>query len=175
VHGSDIIVVNDRIDPPPDADGLITSTKGLFLGIKSADCAPLFLIDEKAPVIGLIHCGWRSIVAGIIENAISIMTNDCKADIKRIKAFVGPTILVDDYEIGSEIVRHFYQSSILHKDAKIFLDIPKEITTRLHRTGVELSNINSFPVSTYCDNALSSYRREGKGVRGMLSVLRLAE
>ena len=43
----------------PRADGLVSNTPGVVLGILTADCAPVLLADGDNRVIGAFHAGWR--------------------------------------------------------------------------------------------------------------------
>jgi len=61
------------LDSRPQADSMISQTKGLLLGILTADCAPILFMDETAAIVGAVHAGWRGAVSGIIENTISAM------------------------------------------------------------------------------------------------------
>ena len=71
VHGIKVEIVNNS--SPNfilEADGLITRDKNIFLSATMADCIPVYLYESEKKIIGVIHCGWRGIVSGIIGNAI---------------------------------------------------------------------------------------------------------
>ena len=52
-------------------DGLITHMNtNIILKIQTADCIPIFIIDEVSKLIGLIHSGWKGTKKGIIVRAI---------------------------------------------------------------------------------------------------------
>ena len=46
--------------PRLEGDGMVTATRGLALGILTADCAPVLLADPQAQVIGAAHAGWKA-------------------------------------------------------------------------------------------------------------------
>ena len=46
------------------ADALVTKTRGLVVGILTADCGPLLFADPEASVVGAAHAGWRGAFAG---------------------------------------------------------------------------------------------------------------
>ena len=54
IHSSHISVV-DSGGIFPATDGLITSKRGIMLGIKCADCIPLLLFDPVRMIAGAIH------------------------------------------------------------------------------------------------------------------------
>ena len=59
VHSDIVHIVSTVPARKLRGDGLITSLPGVFLTIKTADCLPVFMVDEKQRVVGAVHCGWR--------------------------------------------------------------------------------------------------------------------
>lgn len=55
-HSSTVVVLNrpKRVDEIIEADGIITQTPGLILGVKSADCVPILMVDEDAKIIAAV-------------------------------------------------------------------------------------------------------------------------
>jgi YfiH family protein len=90
----------------PRADALVTSMRGLALGVLTADCAPVLFADPRAGVVGAAHAGWRGALAGILEAAIAAMEG-LGADRARIQAAVGPCIGQAAYEVGPEFEAQF--------------------------------------------------------------------
>ncbi|MDZ4136255.1 MAG: polyphenol oxidase family protein, partial [Paracoccaceae bacterium] len=103
VHSAEVVTLTGPQATPPRADGMVTATSGLALGILTADCQPVLLADATAGVIGAAHAGWRGVVAGVLEATIDAMTA-LGAERARIRAVIGPTISPADYEIGPEFV-----------------------------------------------------------------------
>ena len=54
-------------------DGLVTGTPGLLVGIQTADCLPLILVDPKRRAVGVFHAGWRGTVKRIAEKGVGEM------------------------------------------------------------------------------------------------------
>src|SRR2546422_3112877 len=54
---------------PREADGLISATAGQLVGVVTADCMPVLLIDRQRRVAAAVHAGWRGTAAGGIEAA----------------------------------------------------------------------------------------------------------
>ena len=50
------------------ADGLITNKKKLALVVKTADCMPVIITDEKK--IGIVHIGWKGLENKIFHKTI---------------------------------------------------------------------------------------------------------
>lgn len=87
----------------PDTDAVITSTPGLCVAVKTADCIPVLLYDEAQKLVAAIHAGWRGTVGGIVEHTIRKMQSR-GAD---IHAVIGPGISLDAFEVGDEVYAAF--------------------------------------------------------------------
>ncbi len=73
VHGNKTIKVNSPTSRTEQADGLVTDKKNLTLSIRMADCQPLIAYDPESNIVGLVHVGWRGLVAGAIPEFFKIM------------------------------------------------------------------------------------------------------
>jgi YfiH family protein len=108
VHGTTALVA-DRPWPAggrPQADALVTATRGLALGVLTADCAPILLAEPQAGVVAAVHAGWRGALAGVIEACLDAMGR-LGAERRRICAAVGPCIGRAAYEVGPEFEAEF--------------------------------------------------------------------
>jgi YfiH family protein len=66
VHGDHMLfeppakaLLQARIPPSVEGDGLAASRPGLGLLIKTADCQPLFFAHESGRAVAALHVGWR--------------------------------------------------------------------------------------------------------------------
>lgn len=98
------------MDESPKADALVTRTPGLILGLNTADCAPVLLVDPVAKVIGAAHAGWKGALGGVCESVIDAMTA-LGAQRPRIKAAIGPCISQPCYEVGPDFRAGFPDSA----------------------------------------------------------------
>ena len=167
VHGAKIISVNGKVESfrNIEADGLVTNQRGIALGVLTADCAPIILVDVGAGVIGSIHAGWRGALAGVIEAGLKSMVG-LGAHIESINASIGPCIGPSSYEVGSEFARRFVKQSrksqIFFKSAfrsgHYFFDLSGYAEMRLAACG--LREIDRCPEDTYLDaDRFFSFRR----------------
>ena len=90
-------------------DALVTSLKGVAIGVNTADCVPIVLTDALAGVIAVVHAGWRGTVGRIAE---AVVVEMCRqgAHAHRIQAAMGPSICQDCFEVGDEVVEAFRQA-----------------------------------------------------------------
>jgi len=88
----------------PELDGIVTTTRGLALGVLTADCAPVLFADVEAGVIGVAHAGWKGAIGGVLEATVAKMR---EAGARKITACVGPLIQQASYEVGPEFRDRF--------------------------------------------------------------------
>src|SRR5712671_4960675 len=73
VHSDIIHVVRSRKPEKLVGDGVVTDLPRLALGILTADCFPVLLVDTKKKAVGAFHAGWRGTVKRIVEKGVGIM------------------------------------------------------------------------------------------------------
>ena len=88
-------------------DGLITDRAGLLLGIRVADCVPVFLVDRKKRAVAAVHAGWRGALSRVVEKAAGEMWRMFNSRPESLLAAVGPSIRKCCYEVGQEVVDAF--------------------------------------------------------------------
>ena len=90
----------------PPGDAMVTKSRGIALGILTADCVPVLFADAPAGVIGAAHAGWKGALGGVIEATIAAM-EALGARRERISAAIGPCISQANYEVGPEFHARF--------------------------------------------------------------------
>jgi YfiH family protein len=91
-------------DAVPDTDILVTTAPGVTLVILVADCVPLALVDPAARVLAAVHAGWRGTAGGAVGGALRAMEEQ-GARRERVRAFLGPAVAPDRYQVGTEVWR----------------------------------------------------------------------
>jgi YfiH family protein len=81
---------------------MVTARPGIALGIVTADCAPVLLVDVEAGIVGAAHAGWRGAVAGVLDATVDAMAS-LGARPERISAVIGPCIAQSSYEVGADV------------------------------------------------------------------------
>ncbi|MDP2982133.1 MAG: peptidoglycan editing factor PgeF [Candidatus Latescibacter sp.] len=157
-------------------DGLVTDTPGLLLGVKVADCAPVLLLDPFSRAAGVIHCGWRSLVSGILENTLSLMKLEWNTDPAEVIFTLGPSAGPCCYQVGEEVAARMAPSSIKNRNGKLYADLHEEIIHRLIYNGARRTNVESIPDCTICNNSLYfSHRRDGVNSGRMMGYIMLKD
>jgi YfiH family protein len=100
-----------RVSKPPEeqlaGDGLLTEIPGMLLGIQTADCLPIILVNVKKKAVGIFHAGWRGTVKRIVEKGVGEMGRYFGTLPGDFNALIGPGIHGCCYEVGTEVRDQF--------------------------------------------------------------------
>ncbi len=147
----------------PCADAATTRAAGVVLAVLSADCLPVLLAADDGSVVAAAHAGWRGLVAGVIESAVSAMA----VAPARLCAWLGPAIGPDDFEVGDEVRAAFVETDPAAAEAfrpgrpgHWYCDLYALARQRLQRLGI--AHVAGGGLSTFSDSRrFHSYRRDG--------------
>jgi YfiH family protein len=161
IHSRTVLAVDSGNPPSVEADGMVTHDRNITLSVTVADCLPVFLLDSKSGVFGIIHSGWKG--TGIAANALVLMREQYGTNPSDIAAVLGPCIASCCYSVDEQrasiFEKDFGAESVRKTDGGYFLDIKKANISLLKNTGVK--NIAVCSECTFCDERLGSFRREG--------------
>ncbi|PIV53130.1 MAG: hypothetical protein COS17_05360 [Elusimicrobia bacterium CG02_land_8_20_14_3_00_37_13] len=143
VHGNRVHIVRteDRGKKNPGVDGLIAESEGFALGIFTADCVPLFVVDKSTKKIGLIHSGWKSLQKGIIENFMEMFG----AKPENIVVVIAPHICDKCYRVGEPFREYFPDN---YRDGN--MNLQNEIMRRLIAQKIIERNIDTIDLNRFC-------------------------
>src|SRR5437868_7639661 len=101
-------------------DGLVTELRGIVLGVLTADCFPVLLVDAKKKAVGAFHAGWRGTVRRIVEKGVGIMRLEFGSRPEDIHGAIGPGIQQCSFEVGEEVEEAFhtqfeYAAELFHR------------------------------------------------------------
>lgn len=170
VHGAEVALVGPTFERPATrADALVTSTAGLVLSVRTADCGAVALASPEG-VIAAVHVGWRGLLAGVVDRAVGAMREQGAIT---IEAALGPCIHADCYEFGPEplalLVERFGPGAQASTGTGTpALDLPAVIESALDESGVVL--VSPSTTCTACSSRHWSHRAAGDGERQALAV-----
>ena len=164
-HSSKVIRVNkNNLNKRTNADGMITSLDDVALGILTADCAPIFIYDNKKKFICCLHSGWKGTLNNISKNAIKLFAkNNIKST--NLIAIIGPCLGTKNYEVDKDFEKIFIKKNLQYSKffrnknrTKSFFNIRGIIKYQLKQLG--LKKIHSVELDTYSNESLFfSHRR----------------
>lgn len=125
-HSTDVILIDgNQQDEPPmgyKCDSLVSTLENAGIAVMTADCLPVLLFVPGSPVIAAIHCGWRGLVNGILENTISVI-HQLGIDPAMIMMTMGPAIGPNSYEVGAEIYKDVVAQNLEYSSAFVARDL----------------------------------------------------
>lgn len=156
------------------ADASVAFGPGTVCTVMTADCLPLLLCDRAGTVVAAVHAGWRGLLAGVIEAAVSRL----HVPGAELLAWLGPAIGPLAFEVGEEVRAAFVAEDAAAAAAfqpapggRWLADIYALARLRLARCGV--TAVYGGELCTFSDPRFYSYRRDGVTGR-MASLIWLA-
>jgi YfiH family protein len=170
VHSDRIIRAEHVSDGSfPEADGVISEDPAVVLCIRTADCVPVLLWADDAPVIAAVHAGWRGLAGGILPKAVRLM-GECGA--QKIHVSMGPSIGPCCYEVGPEVI-HALRTEPDRRDAdRSFVDLHRVARDQVLTAGIARDRIHQVQSCTCCNRgSFFSHRRDGESTGRNISVI----
>ncbi|HEX3684066.1 MAG TPA: peptidoglycan editing factor PgeF [Bryobacteraceae bacterium] len=179
IHSDRVVNANGLRDREREGDALVTDEIGRSIGIRTADCVPILMLDAKNRAVAAVHAGWRGTAAGVVAQAIGRMRSDFGTDPQDIYAALGPCIRGCCYEVGQEVAEHFEAGTLQPASGatgKHRLNLAQANRRQMETAGVYPERIFDCDLCTTCQSAqFFSYRREPENPgRMMASISRLA-
>ena len=178
VHGNCVIGVDDTtevsLENLPEADALISACRGIALGIYTADCVPIFILDIETPAIGIAHAGWRGTFARIAVNTLTQMKARFGTVVENCRIHLGPSIQKCCYTVSTELLTQFAErfGSTVRDGTNLSLQAAN--AHQLIETGLPATSISISPLCTACRTDLFYSHRAENGQTGrMLSYIQL--
>ena len=158
----------------PEADALVSARHGVPLGIFTADCVPIFILDVVTPAIGIAHAGWRGTLARIAVNTLARMQNRFGTLAINCQVHLGPSIQKCCYTVSTELINQFTEhfGSNIHRGTNLSLQTAN--VNQLMEIGLPAASISVSPFCTACRTDIFYSHRAELGQTGrMLSFIQL--
>lgn len=177
VHGIAVAEVTRMGLTREDLDGydaLVTNLEGCAIGVRTADCIPVFIYDPVNKAVGAVHAGWRGTVNRVVQKTIFKMKSLYRTRPENLVALIGPGISKRYFQVGEEVVSYFKDNGfpldkiyewqgVKGADMKggHHIDLKEANKLLLEEAGVNGKNILVSDFCTYNDTRFYSARREG--------------
>ena len=155
IHSAECVPAMGRAGEVGRGDALLENTPGSVVAVKTADCIPILLADERSHAVAAVHAGWRGTAAGIAGQALQAMHARFGTDARDLHAAVGPGIGKCCYEVGPEVAAQFGEQG------RARLNLAAANRDQLECAGVAPERIYTADLCTMCNAAeFHSFRRD---------------
>jgi YfiH family protein len=174
---SDHVILAEHSGCLGEGDALITNVPGLTLSIRTADCLPILIADQRNRAIAAVHAGWRGTVSQVVPKTVQLMSEKFGTRSADLVVAIGPGIGGCCFEVGPEVASQFGpffpERDDLHQRAKIDL-----VETTLRQLGRNDGTLGRFATSGNCsvcgaEQLLHSYRRDRERAGRMIAAIRI--
>ncbi len=172
IHSADVRSITDLEEAqrePQPGDALTTNLSNLLLGIQTADCLPIVIVDERTRAFAAVHAGWRGTWQEIAMRTVERMQLEYDARPEDLHAALGPAICAENFAVGPEVLAQFRSKfsyaeqliSNLQANGKGHIDLNRCNFQQLLDTGLRAEQIYDSALCTVARNDLFfSYRKE---------------
>lgn len=149
-----------------EGDALVSDEPGVWIGIRTADCAPVILADPIRRAVAVAHAGWRGAVGGVVTRTLERMRAEFGTEPGDVVAAVGPAIGPCCFEVGEEVAVQF------GRQGRAYIDLRGAIVAQLAAAGVAGAQLTG--ACTRCtEDRYHSFRRDREASGRMVSAVRI--
>jgi YfiH family protein len=164
IHSPSCLAAEGRAGLLGEGDALIENQPGSVVAVKTADCMPILLVDERLRAVAAVHAGWRGTVARIAAGAVAAMNRRFGTRAEDLHAAIGPGIGKCCYEVGAEVAAQFGGQGRGH------IDLAAANRRQLEEAGVTPARVYASNLCTMCrGEEFDSFRRDREAAGRMYS------
>lgn len=159
-------------------DALVTVTPGLRIGVRTADCVPVLLVDPVRRAVAAVHAGWRGTAQAISAKVVARMREGVGSSPGSLVAAIGPGIGPCCYEVGPEVASQFGEwfPERHDLDRQTRIDLAEANRRQLLRSGLRPDSVCRLELCTCCSGGeFHSWRRNGARAGRMVAAARILE
>jgi YfiH family protein len=175
IHGNDCLAIKkgDELKKKYKGDAILTNRRDIFLTVSVADCLPIFLVEPKRKVVGLVHAGWRGTLLEIAKETIKKAQKEFGCKPENFILLFGPAIQKCCYDISEGIAILFDEDCLIRRSGeKSKLDLICANVKQFLNCGVKRKNILATNDCTYCNKDMfHSFRRDGDKAGRMIAFI----
>jgi hypothetical protein len=163
---SGIVLLGEQIGCAGEGDALVTALASVPVSVRTADCYPILLADERNHAVAAVHAGWRGTAAHIVIRTLEEMRRLYGTEASDVCVAIGPGIGACCYEVGADVARQFGPEQAGN------IDLAAINRRQLLDAGVAEHRIDVLGRCTKCDAHLfHSYRRDQLAAGRMVSYI----
>ena len=164
IHSATCVDAEGRCGMVGEGDALVEKMPGAVVAVRTADCIPILLVDERNRAVAAVHAGWRGTVGRIAQHAIAAMRDRFGTKPADLHAAIGPGIGRCCYEVGPEVAAQFGERG------KANIDLTESNRAQLVGAGVTAGRVYASNLCTMCRaDEFHSFRRDREAAGRMHS------
>ena len=164
IHSATCVPAAGRSGLLGEGDALLENSPGSVVAVKTADCIPVLLVDERQRAVAAVHAGWRGTAARIVPNAVASMERYFGTQPGDLHAAIGPGIGDCCYEVGPEVAARFEVPEGVQErggQGRAHIDLAGINLRQLEEVGVTRGRIYASNLCTMCrPEEFHSFRRD---------------
>ena len=171
VHGTEIVLVEvGGHHGDQKADALISTRPGVGVGVFTADCVPVLILDEAQRFAAAVHCGWRGLQQNLIARTVARMSGELGTHTSHCLAWIGAAAGACSYEVGRDVAEQFDpRFARSSSQGRWLLDLAGIARGQLVDLGLRAERVTGSSLDTMTSPKCFSYRRERDAAGRMLS------
>lgn len=167
IHQDGVLLLKQPGDQTPsllEYDSVITDASHIFVGILTADCLPILIVDIRKRVVAAVHAGRQGTALHIVKKVLRKMEEAFNSSPGDLLISLGPSIGPCCYEIDDKVFRDEWKPFSVSKGrGKWLVDLARINISLLKADGIKEDQISWIDLCTCCHTDLFySYRREGQ-------------
>ena len=150
-----------------EGDALVSVDPRVACGVRSADCVPVLVADRASGAVAAAHAGWRGVVAGVVESAVSEL-RALAGGRGNLVAAIGPHISLEAFEVSEEVASELAGASpdpaVVERQhwPKPHVDLRRLVRAKLAALGLPDRQVDDVAGCTVGSAELFfSFRRDG--------------
>jgi YfiH family protein len=167
MHQDRVLVLKGRMSKLPsrlEYDAMITNIPNTFLAIRTADCIPIFIVDQKTKVVAAVHAGRQGTALQITRKVLKKMEEEFGCRGTHLLIGIGPSIRSCCYEIDGRVFQQEWEPfASAKKNTKWMIDLATINIAQMGMDGIRREQMAWINLCTSCHSDLFfSYRKEGR-------------
>lgn len=157
-HTDKIVLIESAADlsEPKIGDSVITTLKGVLIGVRVADCVPVLIACDGREIVAAVHAGWRGTAQEILKKTLVLFIERFHCDPQHISIAIGPSIRGCCYEVDHEVAEGIRKASgegdyVSEKGEKFCVDLSEANRRQAISSGVPAERVWLSEDCTFCN------------------------
>ena len=154
----------DSFEGGIDVDALYTYEKNVPLCIFHADCVPIFFVNERAGLAGIIHAGFKGTLKHIAFKAMQYVLEKEKLNAKDFRFYIGPYRMPQSFNVDENSKKEIIEAGFAQAINNEQFDNGLANIFDLNKLGIDNSQITVSGLDTLSDDRFfSAYQKTPVG------------